>query len=122
MLKLYTFTISHFSEKARWGLDFAGLDFTEKALLPGPHLVVTRRLAPRSEVPILVDDRRVVQGSGAILDYLAQERGAAVLAPPAGLADPLAAIERDADIAFGRGIQRIFYDVLLRHPALVVDL
>ena len=37
MLKLYTFNISHFSEKARWALDYEGILYEERVLLPGPH-------------------------------------------------------------------------------------
>ena len=37
MRRLYTFRISHFSEKARWALDLQGLPYEESTLLPGPH-------------------------------------------------------------------------------------
>ena len=49
MLKLYTFNVSHFAEKARWALDFERIAYEEKVLLPGPHQLVTRRMpgAPR---------------------------------------------------------------------------
>jgi len=47
MLKLYTFNISHFSEKARWALDYEGIAYEERVLLPGPHQLVTRRIARR---------------------------------------------------------------------------
>ena len=48
MLKLYTFNLSHFSEKARWALDYEGISYEERMLLPGPHQLVTRRMAPRT--------------------------------------------------------------------------
>ena len=48
MLKLYTFNISHFSEKARWALDYEGIPYEERVLLPGPHQLVTRRVAQRT--------------------------------------------------------------------------
>lgn len=122
MLRLYTFAISHFSEKARWALDFAGVPFEERVLVPGPHLLVTRRIAPRGTVPILDDHGTIIQGSGAIVDHVQTKLGGAQLAVPAGTEDAAADIEARTDRAFGLGIQRIFYDVLLNHRGLVVDL
>ena len=43
MLRLYTFQVSHFAEKARWALDWKGVEYEERRLLPGPHLAVTLR-------------------------------------------------------------------------------
>ena len=68
MLTLFTFNISHFAEKARWALDYEGIRYEERVLLPGPHQLVTRRVAPRSHVPVLVHDTGCVPGSGAIID------------------------------------------------------
>ncbi len=52
MLRLYTFNVSHFSEKARWALDYEGISYEERVLLPGPHQFLTRRIAPRTHVPV----------------------------------------------------------------------
>jgi glutathione S-transferase len=123
MRRLYTFVISHFSEKARWALDLAGIEYEEKYLLPGLHVLTTRRLAPKSSVPVLVDGERVVQGSSRIIDHAVERLGAAGLTP----ADPADAarareLERLADDAFGRGVQTIFYATLLEQRASVVEL
>jgi glutathione S-transferase len=122
MLRLYTFTISHFSEKARWALDFAGIPYEERRLLPGAHVFTTRRLAPRTSVPVLQHDRTIIQGSTQILDYAEGPLGGAVLAAPPGLAERAKAIEAQADEAFGIGTQRIFYGVLLARREQLVDL
>lgn len=122
MLRLYTFAISHFSEKARWALDSAGVPFEERALLPGPHLAVTRRIAPLATVPILDHDGQIIQGSGAILDYVQASLGGGVLSVPSGSEGAAADLEARADHAFGLGTQRIFYEVLLSHRGLVIDL
>ncbi len=122
MLRLNTFVISHFSEKARWALDFHGLDYTERRLVPGPHIVAIRSIAPRTTVPTLEHDGTVVQGSSAILDYLEQRLGATRLAVPPAQAKRAAEIESDADRAFGLGTQRIFYATLLDHRREIVDM
>ena len=69
-LRLVTFGISHFCEKARWALDWHRLAYSEISWPPGVHIVLARRCgAKRSSLPILVDDTRVIEGSGAIIDW-----------------------------------------------------
>lgn len=121
MLRLYTFHVSHFSEKARFALDLSGLSYEEKRLLPGLHVLTTRRLAKRSSVPILVDGRDVVQGSSAILDRLAA-RGFRALEVAPEHAARAKEIEAMCDRAFGSGVQTLFYSVLLESPELVARL
>jgi glutathione S-transferase len=70
MLTLYQLQCSHFCEKARWALDYKGIPYLQKNLVPGPHRIVSKRLAPKSCLPILVDDDQVIQDSTAIIDYL----------------------------------------------------
>jgi glutathione S-transferase len=70
MFELYDFRFSHFSEKARWALDFKGIPYTPRHLLPGFHLRTARKLAPRSCVPILKTDDAVIQDSTEILNFL----------------------------------------------------
>jgi glutathione S-transferase len=82
MFELYDFTFSHYSEKARWALDFKGVPYTPRHLLPGFHLRTTRKLAPRSCVPILKTDRAVIQGSTEIIDFLEQTFPERSLTPP----------------------------------------
>lgn len=109
-LRLFTFLISHFSEKARWALDLNGLKYEERRLLPVAHVPVIRWRAPKTTVPVLEHEGTVIQGSGAILDYAEERLGATKLAS----SNPRAReIEAMADKAFGRGVQRIFYAALL---------
>ena len=55
MTRLYTFTISHFAEKARWSLDYKGIHYQEKRLVPGSHVPIIKRIAPSTFVPVLED-------------------------------------------------------------------
>lgn len=123
MLELYTFNVSHFAEKARWALDYEGIPYVERVLLPGPHQLVTRRKAPRTHVPVLDHDGHWVQGSGAIVDYIADRLGGTRLTP----ADPARraqahALEAALDQAFGRGVQQVLYSSLLKDRRTVIDL
>jgi glutathione S-transferase len=65
-MKLITIPFSHFCEKARWGLDRAGVAYVEQGYAPVVHRLA---VMPRgsSTVPVLVDGRRTVRGSSAIL-------------------------------------------------------
>ena len=82
MFELYDFTFSHYSEKARWALDFKGVPYTARHLLPGFHMRTTRKLAPRSSVPILKTDTAVIQGSTEIIEFLDQTFPERSLTPP----------------------------------------
>ena len=123
MLKLYTFNISHFSEKARWALDYEGIEYQEQVLLPGPHQLVTRRIARRTHVPVLQHDDHYVQGSSAILDYLAEQLGGSRLTPrDAAAATQARELEAAIDHAFGLGVQRVLYSVMLQYRGAVTEL
>ncbi len=122
MLRLNTFTISHFSEKARWALDFNQIKYTERALVPGAHLWTMRQLQAESRVPLLEHDGQLIQGSGAILNYLEQNLNAKRLSVSTSQAARCAELEALADRAFGLGIQRIFYGPLLANRRTIVDL
>ena len=119
---LYTFLISHFSEKARWGLDLAGLAYEEKRLLPAAHVPVIKRRAKRTSVPVLEDEGTFIQGSSAILDHIEGRHGKTMLAVPPEQKDEARELEKRADRVFGLGVQRIFYATLLDHPGAIVEL
>ena len=123
MLKLYTFNLSHLSEKARWALDFEGISYVERILLPGPHQLVTRRIAPRTHVPVLEHDGQYVQGSSAIIDYIADRLGGTKLTAIDSIERANAlTLENALDQAFGRGVQQVFYSAFLKERRTVIDL
>ena len=82
-LTLYTFSVSHFSEKIRWVLDCAKLPYTEKPLVPFFHIPTTLKLGGSkfTTVPILVAGDEKVQDSTRILEWLAANRAPFALMP-----------------------------------------
>ena len=82
-LTLHTFSISHFSEKARWLLDASGIDYVEKPWVPFFHVVPALRLGGRraTTVPILVTETGPVQDSTRILLWLEKHRAPFALLP-----------------------------------------
>ncbi|MDH3638205.1 MAG: glutathione S-transferase family protein [Gammaproteobacteria bacterium] len=81
MITLYQFTFSHFCEKARWALDFKGIPYRRKVLIPGPHSATTKKLAASSSVPVIVDGERAIQDSTAIISYLDEKYPQSPLTP-----------------------------------------
>jgi len=129
MTRLYTFWVSHFSEKARWALDFEGIPFDERHLLPGPHVLEVRKHAPTQTVPLLLHNAEAVQGSGAIIDAIPRLFSRYRLQPwlKEGATDETlraraAKLEALADDSFGRGIQSVGYEILLRNRRHMVAL
>lgn len=70
MIQLYQFHFSHYCEKTRWALDYKGIPYKPRNLLPGLHMKPAQRLAPQTCLPILVDGGTAVQDSTAIIDFL----------------------------------------------------
>jgi glutathione S-transferase len=70
MNKLHTFAISHYCERARWGLDHAKKPYEEVQWVAGFHKKPIQRLTKNgTNVPILETPSAVIEGSGAILDW-----------------------------------------------------
>ena len=117
--RLYVFAISHYCEKARWALDYLGIDHDLKYLAAGPHRGVTRKLGlERSGLPVLVTDERVVQGSADILSWAetATRDDTRRLTAPATRDDCLA-IEKRFDDVLGVHTRRYFYsEALVEQP------
>jgi glutathione S-transferase len=70
MTRLITIPMSHYCEKARWGLSHAGVPYIEEAHLQVFHYRAVRQYTAKGMVPILITDTDVIQDSTAILQYL----------------------------------------------------
>ena len=61
---LYVFAISHYCEKARWALEYLGVEYEIRYLAPGIHIKVARKLgAAGTSLPMLPVAGRGLQGS-----------------------------------------------------------
>ncbi len=123
---LYVFAISHYCEKARWGLDHYGIAYTLEPLAPGKHAEVSKQLgSPGTSVPLLVAGEEVVHGSGKILDWAGAHAsgGAPSLEPAAEQAAQCRAIEERLDDVAGVHVRRTYYsEALVEHPETVMPM
>jgi len=122
---LITIPFSHYCEKARWALDFAGIAFREQGHLPLLSRLATARHRART-VPVLVTPREVLRDSTDILgwvDRAPERRPEAAICPtdPAARADVLA-LEELADVRLGPHVRRFAYVHLLPDRTLTDEL
>jgi glutathione S-transferase len=96
LLRLYTFSLSHFSEKIRWTLSASGIAFEERPWTPFFHIASAVRRGGKTTVPILETTGTRVQDSTRILLWLEKNRAPFSLLPeaPAERAAALAVEER----------------------------
>ncbi len=119
MMTLYQFPISHYCEKARWALEYKGLDYRIKNLVVGPHFRTLRKIAPGTTVPLLIDGDEVVQGSDSIITYLDKKQSHPALTPTTTEDASMAhEWERYADKNVGVPLRLLFYFHLLQNRKL----
>lgn len=119
-LTLYTFAISHFSEKIRWTLDASGLSFTEVVMTPTLHVVPALRMGGQGETTLPILEVRLpggavehIQDSTQILQWLDQHLGPlAVMPRHVGLNEEIMDIEERFD-AIGKDVARYLYNATL---------
>ncbi len=125
MLTLYHLYVSHFSEKVRWALDYKGLSYRSRLLVPGAHILTVKRVAGTSTVPVLVDSETdvVVRDSTDILHYLDRICPDPALFPyDAEDAARAAEIESFCDEHCAPNVARYLYFYVTQYPELLGQL
>ena len=122
-MRLITIPFSHFSEKARWALDHAGLAYEEEAHLPLLHVPATRRAGGKT-VPVLVTDEGTFTDSTDILGYVDRKAPADRKIWPTDEADRKKAqeLEEFFDRGLGKGARVYAYFHLLPDGAKLVKM
>jgi glutathione S-transferase len=118
---LHEFAVSHFCEKARWGLTWLGVPFERRVHIPGTQGRKMKALGgARTSVPVLQLGDRSIQGSDAIIDYAESVANGRSLAP----SDVEAAREEEAwlDLELGEMARSVLYRDLINDRAALVEL
>jgi glutathione S-transferase len=121
---LWQLELSHYNEKVRWALDHKRIPHVRRSLLPGVHVVATRRLTGSvGTTPVLTLDGRSIGDSTRIIAAL-EERWPEPPLYPVGDEPRRRALELEDyfDEELGPHVRRAVYHVLLEHPQLVVPL
>src|SRR5258706_11916413 len=120
---LHQFPLSHYCEKSRWHLDWKGLPYETRDLIPGVHRFVNRRLGGAGTVPLLVDDGRVVSDSTNISVYLDERYPERPLLPKQGPdRERCEELESYFDDALGPAVRRWAYGIAMQTPGLARNL
>jgi glutathione S-transferase len=100
---LVTIPISHFCEKARWALERAGVDYTEKRHIQLVHIAAVKRAGGGTTAPVLRTPEGVFDESSAILRYADDHVPAELRLYPAEAAEraEVAALEERFDAVLG---------------------
>src|SRR6516164_2653573 len=71
---LWQLQISHYVEKVRWALDYKRVAHVRRTLLPGLHVVKTKRLTgDTSTTPVLTLDGRAIGDSTRIIAAIEEQ-------------------------------------------------
>jgi glutathione S-transferase len=81
---LWHLKVSHYNEKARWALDYKGIPHERRAVPPGAHRKVARRLAGGTTFPVLELNGEAIGDSTQIIAALERDYPE----PPLYPADP----------------------------------
>ncbi|MBI5924218.1 MAG: glutathione S-transferase [Aquabacterium sp.] len=108
-LTLYTFAMSHYSEKIRWTLDHCHIPYREVCMTPVFHMLPALRMGKRGQttLPILHTPSKAIQNSPRILDWLIDNYGPLDVLPSPNR-QAVREVEQRFD-AIGKDVARFLY-------------
>jgi glutathione S-transferase len=108
-LTLYTFAMSHYSEKIRWVLDHSQIPYREVCMSPVFHMLPALRMGKQGQttLPILRTPKTAIQNSPRILDWLIDNHGPLDTLPASHL-QGVRDIEQRFD-GIGKDVARFLY-------------
>jgi len=116
-MRLITIPMSHYCEKARWGLVYAGVDYVEEAHLQVFHYPAVRSYGSQGKVPVLVTATKAVSDSTAILHFLDARLPESCKLYPQELRGEIESLEERFDESLGVETRRWVYFHWMSLPA-----
>lgn len=122
-IKLVAIPISHYCEKARWGLERAGIDYEEERHLQGFHHFYARRRGGEFTTPVLVfpDSRESIGQSSKILEWVDTQVPASEKLYPDDIAGRVRATEHWFDATLGPDGRGWMYGEILDDAGLIEE-
>lgn len=111
--RLITIRFSHFCEKARWALDYGGVEYREEAHVPMFSWAATYGARGRRTVPVLATPEGTLSDSTDILRWVDARQAAPPLFPSDALGDEVSQWEEQFDRRLGPATRRLAYFHLL---------
>lgn len=117
-IRLITMPMSHYCEKARWGLERLNIPYYEERHLQGFHYPRTYLVSKGPNVPVLIDDKQVIVDSTTILKHLDQYASPEMRLYPDDTAERARVDEMEDlfDEVLGVESRRWVYHHFQRHP------
>jgi len=108
---LITIPISHYCEKARWALDWAGIEYQERAHLQVIHWVPVKRAGGKKTAPVLVWGDQVFADSADIVEEASArgQPGRSLFPDDPAAAAEVRGLQRDFDERLGPEGRRWMY-------------
>jgi glutathione S-transferase len=116
-MRLITIPMSHYCEKARWGLAHAGVSYAEEAHLQVFHYRAVRPYNRKGMVPVLVTGSGAIADSTAILQFLDRSLPAERKLYPGAQRHEIESLEEDFDEGLGVETRRWVYFQYMQAPA-----
>lgn len=119
---LLTIPYSHYCERARWALDYCGINYIEAGHAPFFHAYHNRKAGAQRTVPALVTPEGVINGSDRILTFADRHDPAQSVLYPATDERSIRSWESRFDQSFGIKSRVWAYIYLQQEPELLHDI
>jgi glutathione S-transferase len=118
---LWHLKVSNYNEKARWALDFKRVPHVRRAVVPGRHNAIAKRLAGGKTFPVLVLDGEAIGDSTRIVEAL-ERRFSDPALYPADAAERQRALELEEffDEELGPYVRLLLVHCILPEPRLAL--
>jgi len=115
-MRLITIPMSHYCEKARWGLVHAGVDYLEEAHLQVFHYPAVRPYGSHGMVPVLLTPSGAIADSTSILHFLDSRLPESHKLYPENQRKEIEALEEHYDETLGIETRRWVYFHWMKQP------
>ncbi|HUS65607.1 MAG TPA: glutathione S-transferase N-terminal domain-containing protein [Kofleriaceae bacterium] len=115
-----TIPLSHYCERARWALDWCGVEYREEHCLQGFHLRAVKKAGGKRTAPVLAGDGWSVGDSASIVVWADANAAPGRTLYPAPHREAIGELERSFEGELGVEARRWVYHRMLPHRRLLL--